>query len=92
MQSKGEWKVDPDYDWVRREDGRVIANCTGYERDEQRANANLIASAPNLLEMCKAVSAFLSYDNSPAEDRLKANLVDVIAEAEGGKLNLFSNI
>lgn len=49
--TKGKWTVDPTYDWVRDKTGRVVANCTGHE--DQKANAHLIAAAPDLYEACK---------------------------------------
>ena len=39
------WEVDPDYDWVRDENGKVVANCTGH--DSQRANAQRICACVN---------------------------------------------
>ncbi len=46
--TKGKWKVDPDFEWVMDEEGRIVANCTGHM--DAKANAHLIAAAPDLYE------------------------------------------
>ena len=86
MYTKGEWTVDPDYDWVRSEDGRVVANCTGYDRDEQRANAHLIAAAPAMYEALKAVDKYFTtgFPDNMRRKRIAVEMLDeALAKAEG---------
>ena len=49
--------------------GNAVAVCQGFEREENRANAALIASAPDLLEalrdMVDEVAAFAQHNDCP---------------------------
>jgi len=63
----------------------VAETKTRRSDDECRANARLIAAAPELLEACKAVIAALSQNKTfPADiDAAKKWLNDAITKAEG---------
>ncbi len=92
--TKGEWYVDPNYDWVRAKeiDGRVVANCTGYDREQQRANANLIAASPEMHEALKLIkrdfgdgkNVFWHTLVNPPNQTTFGKIIDgVLAKAEG---------
>ena len=77
----------------RDSDGYLIADCSGATvvgYDEAKANARLIAAAPDLLAACRALCA--AYDNGEAiggemaweqVDDSWALAKDAIAKAEG---------
>jgi hypothetical protein len=56
---------------------RILAEVIVYEFPETKANARLIASAPELLEACKILYAEI------ADKRLSDILKKAIAKAEG---------
>lgn len=69
--------------------GWAVCDCTVYhgqdDADEMKANAALIAAAPELLELAEAFKSFLE-DGSKSERRRVACLeacAAVIAKAEG---------
>lgn len=83
--TKGEWRVDPDYDWVRDDNGWIVANCTG--RPDSRALAHLIAALPRMYEALEEIREVLSVyeDTLPQVPGLviKAKCDDALAKAEG---------
>ena len=64
---------------------RLIAHCLarGNTLPEDEANAHLIASAPELLEACKAAKKFLEPDLVEPGRTVFWKLVNAIAKAEG---------
>jgi hypothetical protein len=66
----------------------IIANCD-YQQSKvngsKRANARLIAAAPDLLAACKAALVVLMADSDSEEDNAEeiASLKAAIARAEG---------
>ena len=89
----GPWKVGllvdeqmPYEIFTSKEGGQRIAIITAkHYKDNAEANATLCASAPTLLETCKAVIAALSQNKTfPADiNAAKKWLNDAIAQAEG---------
>lgn len=69
----GPWKVKSDYN-VFGVGGRLVANSGGHSgsvrpeeiHEENKANARLIAAAPELLEACKALLLALDGDGEMA--------------------------
>lgn len=59
-----------------------LATTSEYNRDEQLANARLIAAAPEMLAALKSVCNYLDGMKGPFNHEL-LNLKDVIAKAEG---------
>lgn len=49
----------------------------------QRANAQLIATAPEMLEMCKSCAEDLAFSAENCDQELRQQLLSVIAKAEG---------
>jgi len=82
--TEGEWTVRegvPDYIWA--DEKAVIAQC--YAPDV-KANAHLIAAAPDLYEACKATDKyFMACLNAWAanDGKLVDNKGNAIAEADG---------
>lgn len=66
--------------------GWAVANATVYhgenDAEQVKANARLIAAAPDLLEFAKAV---VRYAGSAGDDYLADKARDVIAQATGDK-------
>ena len=71
---------------VFAENNLLIADCrTNLADDPARANAILVASAPDLLEACRdALDIANSYSHIPALGKACAILIAAIAKAEGG--------
>lgn len=59
-----------------------IADCTGGSRVEQKANARLIAAAPDLLETLEAIAGFAPGNGDVCEIIAK-RARDAIAKATG---------
>jgi len=88
----GPWSIHHEFN-VFDENGRCVASCGGYSsnfRDvepENRANAMLIAAAPDLLEACRALlaahSGICEGDGDMGEDEDCARARAAIAKAEG---------
>lgn len=68
--------------------GWHVAHVFGDDKDQREANANLIAAAPMLLEMCKVMLTHLEANaaHQPAEN-FHRKLHAAIAAAEGGEDN-----
>ena len=72
-------------------DGRGICSTGGYQQNfdtervyqENRANARLIAAAPDLLDACKRASEILRGRGYPGWGVAKDILNEAIAKAEG---------
>jgi len=72
-------------------DDKIIADIGHAHGDDKYANADLIASAPDLLEACKIMLEFMNFQNIPHNTNeaiefrkyQKKILVNVIAKAEG---------
>ena len=88
----GPWKIQEESDFtIIDANGRDIAyteTCVGYEKDV--ANAQLIAAAPDLLEVChNAVGAYEALKSVGADlillgyDRCLKRLNQAIKKAEG---------
>lgn len=96
----GKWKVDSVWGLIIGENGEEIAAIHPAGESESnrvtlgtaRANAVLIAAAPDLLAACYALRAELRiYEDTPKSDMLKAGFAhtmrvtnDAIAKAQGG--------
>jgi hypothetical protein len=93
--TKGPWKVSSFMNYpilkhsIIDEENNIICATRGYEGDRAKANAQLIAAAPALLEFAKHI---LEQINSGAcgyidgtEARLKSYVEQLIAKAEGGE-------
>lgn len=92
----GPWRVEDGM--IEAECGRVIGDvCTGLtkgvhrvgSREEQRANATLIAAAPELLESLKCMIDYYEMfrgicPKGPTEIDDVASCKAVVAKAEGG--------
>ena len=81
--TKGKWTASHisefEFDIID-ENGRTISTVTNW--NEQEANANLIASAPEMLKALKD-SLFVLREHRIEESR-QNELWDLIAKAEGG--------
>lgn len=79
----GPWKVDSHGEAVLGRDGTMVADCCIMSSRRQtpmcRANATLIAAAPDLLEACK--NMLWHEDKYAARKQAEA----AIAKAEGRK-------
>ena len=68
----GEWRAESDGLIVSVNDEYVIARIEKYSdqapRDQREANARLIADAPKMYELLKAVE-YLGLDSSPKDER-----------------------
>ena len=63
----------------------LIADIVGSE-EEAQANANLIASAPEMLEILKEIlDAYIETDDCDLSELLYKKINDIIAKAEGGE-------
>lgn len=83
----GPWAVGYPDDQTIRADGLRVANVE-CPRKEWRANARLIAAAPDLLDMCERLLGFAHHYGDPwavtaAGDGLLANAKALIAQAKG---------
>lgn len=101
----GPWKVNTAQkeSWnsvgliIHAPDGSAIAMSGGYNSDECKSNARLIAAAPKMLEALKEAEARLRslahifnapnftdrYDDGPLTERTLGIVTDAIAQAEG---------
>lgn len=92
----GPWTISQGISWgcIRGRDGYSVVSGDGFAginmaREEQEANAALIASAPDLLNACRAVLENLgkiedgSRCYTRADERSVAILEAVIRQAEG---------
>ena len=61
----------------------VIATMQYWDKDENRANANLIASAPEMLEVLKEVNSYFGSEGLNPDRVMKKKTDEVIAKAEG---------
>ena len=80
--TKGEWKIEiPFQEWATQIDifgpKREHIGSVGLfsDKEEQKANAQLIASAPDLLEACKSVLSALK------EGRTNSDHIDSLQQA-----------
>ena len=65
---------------------RIIAKVFSTDQDDVKANARLIATAPELLKACKLVSDNWSYAEKGSQlDRILNAVRDAIAKANGRK-------
>ena len=83
--SNGQWKsIEKKNGYFRvvaGDDNYPIANL--YQND---ANANLIASAPEMLRTLKYVQEWLRVISRPEQEKnMKESLANMIAKAEGGE-------
>lgn len=80
--------------WTVQEDGGMTVRVCGGDSPENRANANLIAAAPELLEELKEAEKVIRWAAQRSEGRVRADVVNgwllhakkiasVIAKAEG---------
>lgn len=90
----GPWRVHP-FDGHVSAGERLVANCMGHSdnqnphcRDENIANARLIAAAPSLLEACEDIARYYGIDpgsNSPLEWAVANKVRDAIRAAKQGE-------
>lgn len=86
--TKGEWKKCLSSEWttgIADKNNIIIAETFRWKdrpRDEMEANARLIASAPDLLEACKASLAYVNDDYEGSIDDLIYVLQQAINKAE----------
>ena len=82
--TQGDWVAS---DYLVRCNGQRVSECgySGVEHDEQElANANLIAEAPDMYRMLSEISAFLSFkpDNDSLHG-LKGDIEKLLTKARG---------
>lgn len=88
QRTPGPWSVDS-IDQVHAKDGTVVARCERKERHEymscevQRANARLIAAAPDLLEALKVIAQECQMRGFDLTDGAVLLASAAIAKAEG---------
>lgn len=81
--TKGEWKQVDDGLCIVLPDKRYVSVMLGgFTKDEARANARLIASAPDLLRLCKIAA---EYASRAGEESLLSMLNEGINKAERGE-------
>ena len=81
--TKGPWKVSSHITQVHSEQcGRVATLERFTEESTTRANARLIAAAPELLEQCKFLEKVLTRTDHPSSPKL-AELRELLAKVEG---------
>lgn len=79
--TSGLWNKDRNI--IEDSNGNVIAEVSYKQDGYVQANARLIASAPDLLEACKAVLDIInSYSHIPAQFKACQILQDAINKAE----------
>jgi len=96
MYTKGEWRVDRkrssfEYDIYSKDNppkviARVPSGVSNYSRlvpAEGEANAQLIASAPDLYEACKEGLELLSINLEANRGKVSELLKQALAKAEG---------
>ena len=86
--TKGPWTVKPRRDDYSIEgDGERIASVDNWENANPRANARLIASAPELFKALKAIYEIDVPDAewSPTLEKCFGVALDAIAKVEGEK-------
>lgn len=76
----GPWVYDGSF--VKSADGKALWH-SGMPRDEREANAHLIAAAPDLLEACVNVLAYIKWDPLLGESMYSRMLETAIAKATG---------
>lgn len=83
----GPWAVGYPDDQTIRADGLRVANVE-CPRKEWRANARLIAAAPDLLDMCERLLGFALFYGDPsaiaAGDGMINSAKALISEVKGG--------
>lgn len=93
----GPWKQHPDYQWIIKEDnapisdeGVTIASTTAHEGSgffpnpsQGRANARLIAAAPDMLEALNLCRQHMYEHASNTPDNAFEKLCAAIAKATG---------
>ena len=99
--TSGPWQVVTGEDWdgatVQTQGGRIVACCDGCDipgatkeptTEEAKANARLIAAAPEMLDALKTLHAchraFSGSDDwTTLDDEARAEVEAIIAKAEG---------
>lgn len=83
--SKGPWSVSRVR--IQSSDGKVVATCDvwGPDWSTKKANADLIAAAPDLLEACEALIAWVDAlpVKHPQQSAFKKKARAAIARATG---------
>lgn len=78
--TKGEWVINSKASRNVKCNGITIANCSqgqsGDNEEEERANAQLIANAPKMLEMLKVYLVDLNNIIPPSHDQ-RNRIIDV---------------
>ena len=82
----GIWAGGPGHETlVSERPAHIMLKGGGWDRDQEDANAALIAAAPELLAACRAMSAWLREHTGPSDGTLKmlCDVGVVLAKAEG---------
>ena len=85
MYTKGKWENNDGDIVIKVQDNWPLIAIVHYVKTmaETRANACLIAAAPDLLEVCKDVVPYLSNNPSIKDQQVVNDLYRVIKKAEG---------
>ncbi len=84
--TKGEWYTKPETDYVAAQvwcDGMLLADVYGESRATRKANAEVMAAAPELLAQLEALVGQLEASGLVAPALIPPNVRAVIAKARG---------
>jgi hypothetical protein len=83
--TKGPWKLDETWMLIMADNGVEVAACHAGRGADAKANARLIAAAPELLSLlksCKVLMDGLPY-MGPEELKLLEDVIKLVDKAEG---------
>lgn len=82
--TSGPWQLEGFNIRISDKSYYLLNNQASLSAGELRANSNLIAAAPELLEALKMASDFLNYGEAMHSSKLVYDIIEVaIAKAEG---------